>query len=330
MTASGADEGQTHAGRSPTGAPTIVISALSYKRPDLLEKLLDTWPTLAIPGSVRTVLLIVDNDEAGSARSTVEARQSDAIDLRYVVEARKGIPVARNRALDEALAMGADALCFIDDDEYPDQAWIDRLLACWRKTGAQLLGGPVEVAPAPEGATAWQTFINQSLAARASRRNRKTARAAATSGRYTIVTNNWLCDLGWQRETGLRFDESLLATGGSDTAFFRAARAMGCRTDWCPEAIVYETVTLDRLSMSYQFWRASSQSMNHLRMKKPRIGPVVFAATVANACLRAVLGAALVVVPVFGMASPVMGVRSMGWALGRLKGLFGSRSKLYE
>ena len=89
-------------------------------------------------------------------------------------------------------------------------------------------------------------------------------------------------------------------------------------------------MTLDRLSMSYQFWRASSQSMNHLRMKKPRISPVVFVATVANACLRAVLGAALVIVPVFGMASPVMGVRSMGWALGRLQGLFGSRSKLYE
>jgi len=313
-----------------TQEPTVVVAALAYKRPDLLETLLTAFAGLRPPKGARAVFLIVDNDDAGSARATVEAARRVLPGLRYVIEGRKGIPVARNRALDEALAIGADALCFIDDDEYPDVAWLDNLVACWKSTGLQLIGGPVVVAPAPAGANAWQRFINDSLAARAVRRNRSTARAAAAGRRFTVVTNNWLCDLAWQRGAGVRFDERLLVSGGSDTAFFRAARLAGCRTGWCPEAVVLETSLPERLSMAYQFRRAASQSMHHFAMKAPKRGVANVASTVLVAAMRAVLGLALLVVPVFGIASPVIGVRSLGWSLGRIQALRGGRSTLYE
>jgi hypothetical protein len=52
--------------------------------------------------------------------------------------------------------------------------------------------------------------------------------------------------------------------------------------------------------------------------------------TMLLAALRAVLGVLLFVFPVFGMASPVMAARSVGWAVGRTMVVFGKSSQLYK
>jgi succinoglycan biosynthesis protein ExoM len=313
-----------------TACPKVLVAALTYNRPDLLAKLLSELAVMERPSDTEVTVLIVDNDAEGAAgRPVFEEYSARFDDLRYVLETRKGIPVARNRALDEALSAGADALCFIDDDEYPRRDWLVRLVTCWKRAPADLVGGPFEVAPAVEGVSAWGRFVNYSLAARALQRNRMTANAASRKRRYTIVTNNWLCDLEWQRRTGLRFDERLLMTGGSDTEFFRQAQSRGCRTAWCPEALVYAVTEPARLKLSYQFWRAASQSMNHFHMKNPRIGAPEAIRVVAVAAIRLVLGGLLFVVPVLGGASPVVAMRSMGWAVGRVRALFGHSSHLY-
>jgi hypothetical protein len=228
------------------------------------------------------------------------------------------------------LAQRADALCFIDDDEYPDRQWIVNLVNCWKTSGAQLIGGPVVVGPPPEGATAWQKMINASLASRQERKNRGVIKAVAEGTRYTIVTNNWLCDLKWLARTGIRFNEGLLMTGGSDTEFFRNARANSCVTAWCPQAVVFETMGPARLSLTYQFKRGAYQSMTNFQIKTPQVRPAMIVPTMLVAALRAVLGLLLFVFPVFGMASPVMAARSVGWAVGRTMVVFGKSSQLYK
>lgn len=309
---------------------SVVIAVLTYKRPQTLGKLLEAYASMSKPKNASLQLLVIDNDQQKSAESIVDRWRERIEGLLYVVENRRGIPVARNRAIDEAMVQQADALCFIDDDERPDSGWIVNLLECWKKTGANLLGGPVVVAPPPEGATAWQRMINASLASRQQRKNRGVEKAVAANGRYTIVTNNWLCDLKWLAKSGVRFDESLLVTGGSDTAFFRAARTADCVTAWCPGAVVFETMGLERLSMTYQFKRGAYQSLTNFRIKYPRVDAKMIVPTVLLACLRAVLGALLLVIPIFGRASPVMAVRSIGWAAGRMMAVFGRHSKLYQ
>ena len=309
---------------------SVVIAVLTYKRPETLGQLLSAYASMARPEGAGLRLLVIDNDQQGSAKQVVDRWRGQIDGLLYVLESRRGIPVARNRAIDEAMALQVDALCFIDDDEYPDRHWITNLLGCWKRTGANLLGGPVEVAPPPEGATAWQKMINASLAARQHRKNRAVERAVATNARYTIVTNNWLCDLKWLAKTGLRFDEKLLVTGGSDTAFFRAARAIQCVTAWCPDAVVFETMGMERLSMTYQFKRGAYQSLTNFRIKTPRVTATIVVSAVLIACLRAILGVLLLIVPIFGRASPVMAVRSVGWAVGRMMAVFGRHSKLYQ
>jgi succinoglycan biosynthesis protein ExoM len=308
---------------------SIFVAALTFRRPELLADFLEAYPKITLPDGVDVTLLVVDNDAPGSARRTFESYRDRIPNARYVVEPRVGIPVARNRALHEALAADAEALCFIDDDEVPATDWLVNLVREWRRSGAELVGGPVGVTPVPVTATAWQRLINASLAFRSRRKYAGTAKAAASGGRYTIVTNNWLCDLRWLAAKGLRFDERLLLTGGSDTAFDRAATATGCRRSWAPDAVVHEKIPPDRLTLRYQLWRGASQSITHFRMKHDRITPRLVLATVAVSAVRAVLGLLLLAVPVFGIGSLTIGIRSIGWAAGRIQALCGAQSMLY-
>ncbi len=308
---------------------SIVVAVLTFRRPDLLADFLAAYARIALPDGCDVTLLVVDNDAAGSGRPTFEAWCDRIPGARYVVEPRTGIPVARNRALDEAIAADADALCFIDDDEVPETDWLVRLVEAWRCSGAQLVGGPVGVAAPPKDATLWQRLMNSSLAARADRKFRLTAQSADRGGRYTIVTNNWLCDLRWLQSKGLRFDENLLMTGGSDTAFCRAAVAAGCKKAWASDAVVHETIPADRLTARYQLHRGASQSITHFRMKHDRVTPPVMLVTVAMAAARAVLGVVLLAIPVYGVGSLAMAIRSLGWSIGRIQAIRGLQSTLY-
>lgn len=313
-----------------TATKVIAVAVLTCQRTALLDKLLAAYAAMERPPKARLLFIVVDNDAEGSARATVDARRSEIGALHYFVETRRGIPVARNRALDEALKLNADAMCFIDDDEYPDPKWLVRLFECWQTTGTHLIGGPVRVADPPPTANAWQRLINASLAGRMVRKNRSTAHRAATDGRYTVVTNNWFCDLLWQRNTGIRFDEKMLFTGGSDTVFFHAACAAGAKPCWSPCAVVYETMLPDRLSLSYQFFRGAEQSKTHFRLKRPKISTTIVAATLSVAAIRFLLGILLVFVPIYGIASLIIATRSLGWSVGRVQALLGSKSTLYQ
>lgn len=316
-----------HADRSDF---SVVVAVLTFKRQQMLGELLERFADMLQPEDMRVTFVVVDNDAERSSREIVEAHGSSFKSLRYICEPHRGIPVARNRALDEALAINADVLCFIDDDECPNIDWLVNLVRCWRETDAGMVGGPVEIADAPESAGAWQRFLNASLSARMRRKNRRSCIGFGRTGRCTILTNNWLCDLGWQRRTGIRFDENLLVSGGSDTAFFRDAKAAGVKAAWCSQAKVRETMSPDRLSLSYQFARGKAQSMTNFRIKNETISPLIVANAIATATARFFLGLFLLVVPVYGIASPVIAVRSIGWSVGRLLVLTGRQSFLYR
>lgn len=308
-----------------------VIAVLTYKRPELLRVFLEAFERMEIPERIQTTLLVVDNDADASSRTIVEQFGSRLGRVVYVVEPARGIPVARNRALAEAEGLGGDVLCFIDDDEYPDDRWLAALIDTRRKTGAQMVGGPVRIAPASKSLSIWKRLVNKSLMVCALRQERKMAKIARTSGEFTLATNNWLGDIAWLRERNIRFDtDRYRRSGGSDTEFFLRAREAGCVAAWSPQAVVYETMLPGRLSLAYQLARGRNQSMTHFHMKHGRSGPKLAARTASVAMARIALGGLLLVFPVFGVASPVAAVRSIGWGLGRADALRGRRSNHYE
>ena len=124
------------------GALRVTLGVLTYRRPQQLAALLPLLVRQA--GELRAqghsaVVLVVDNDPAGSGRPVVEELASPLV--RYVVEATPGIAAARNRVLDEPGA--AAVLVFIDDDERPHAGWLRALLETWERTGAAAVAGAV-------------------------------------------------------------------------------------------------------------------------------------------------------------------------------------------
>jgi hypothetical protein len=126
------------------------------------------------------------------------------------------------------------------------------------------------------------------------------------------------------RQHGLRFDESLQFTGGSDFAFYLAAKRKGLKPSWCSDAIVSERIDDDRLTFAYQFSRSRQQG---------RAQGAILSADLKSALPlvpKAIVGAALLVFPAIGIASPAAGLQLLGSTLGRFDYLRGKRSRLYE
>jgi glycosyltransferase involved in cell wall biosynthesis len=113
-------------------------------RPGLLGKLLASLRDIELGdlAAADVDLIVVDNDPTGAARQVCqEAAGALPVALHFVEEAERGISFARNRAVAEALARGADFVAFLDDDDLPEPDWLCRLVEKQRETGADVVGG---------------------------------------------------------------------------------------------------------------------------------------------------------------------------------------------
>jgi hypothetical protein len=251
----------------------------------------------------------------------------------YEVEERRGIPTSRNRALAVALRNGADLIAFVDDDETVDSRWLTNLTQTLRGRGLHLVGGPVRVSPETRARSRWQGAILHGITARYARKERAAAHKvnAGADGDIVIVTNNWLIDAGWLRSAGLRFDERMLLTGGTDTRFFHQSKALGMRSGWAPAALVYETIPETRLSFRYQTMRSCSQAALSFRRKHPGTGFLRgFRALLIAAVKVAGGGLYFLALPVAGGTAIVQSARMIGGACGLMRALRNRESALYQ
>jgi len=316
----------------PKATPYIVVAAPTCRRPKMLGQLLHSFVTMKPPSGSRVSFLIVDNAPDAPVRDVVKSfRRRTGLDVGYVLEAEPGIPFARNRALDEAAAAGADFVAFVDDDEFVDPDWLDRLAAHQRGDGAHLVGGPVRLAPL-EARGVLDRMVERGVRRRYERKEAKNAsrRRERRDGGVTIITNNWLGDLHWMRRVGLRFDIALRYSGGSDTALYHKAKSLGAKTSWCPDAIVYETIPPERMALGYQYRRARDQAATSFWRKgaeERRSAPV----NIATAGGKVIAGGFLVLVsPLTAGRTLVDGVRLVGYGLGYGYAMAGRRSRHYE
>lgn len=221
-------------------AAAVVVAVLTYRRPAELAVLL---PELSRQASGRPAIrvLVIDNDPAASGEAVVAAANDPAV--RYVHEPRPGIAAARNRALDEAASY--DLLIFIDDDEWPNPTWLQSLLEVHDRTSSAAVVGPVisEYAAEPDPWIKAGRFFDR-------------RRLPSGTQIEVAATNNLLLDLRQVRAFGLRFDEALGLSGGSDTLFTRELHHRGGMLVWCDEAIVVDKVPIERLTRRWVLLRA--------------------------------------------------------------------------
>lgn len=101
----------------PGAGPTVTVAVCTRDRPEQLRRCLEA---LSLLREQPDELLVVDNGSDRRTREVVAAFPH----ARYVVEPRRGLDVARNRALHEA---HHDVVAFTDDDAQAHPEWVAAL-----------------------------------------------------------------------------------------------------------------------------------------------------------------------------------------------------------
>ncbi|MEY2796128.1 MAG: hypothetical protein RIR10_1844 [Planctomycetota bacterium] len=302
---SGAEATQTHA--------RIAIAVATRRRPDGLARLLASLSELEIPDSCAIEVVIVENDDP-HARPLPPC----ALPARRVFEPTQGIPIARNRAIDEA-APAADWIVFLDDDETVEPSLVARLLAAAHAAKAPIATGPA-LPRFESGSPAW--------AARSSAY--EPVRHAHLARVPYAFTNNVLFDARIVRGANApRLDERMLHTGGSDREFFARLARAGHAIVWADDAIAYEWYPRARATYRWLFQRSlrlgtvapATESMFETRTHDPSARRLPMKARLAL-CWRAVRFAARAAVrAIHRIGDPPSALALASWDVGRSAGL---------
>jgi succinoglycan biosynthesis protein ExoM len=230
----------------------ISVCICTFKRGDLLRKLLDRLENQQTEGLFSLSLVIVDNDAARSAEPVVAAFSSTAhVPASYCVESQQSIARARNKAVENA---SGDFIALIDDDEFPIDTWLITLFKVCSEYGVDGVLGPVKPYFA-EQAPKW-----------------------LVQGKFY---ERPICPTGqvveWQRARSgnVLFKRGILTAGeppfnpefrcGSDMDFFRKMIAKGHAFVWSADAAVFEVVPKVRWKRWFLLRRALFRgTLNHL------------------------------------------------------------------
>jgi len=256
----------------------ISICICTYRRLPWLQRLLEKLEHQQTGGAFTFGIVVADNDAGRSAEGLVAAfaRRSSVATV-YCCEPRQNIALARNRAIEHA---DGEFVAFLDDDEFPDDNWLARLLQACEHYHASGVLGPVRP-HFDEPPPAWIV------------KGRFCERPEHPTG--TII------DWGRSRTGNVLFRRAILedasepfrpkfGTGGEDKDFFMRMTQRGCVFVWCNEAIAFETVPPARWTRRYMLKRALLRGKNVLKHPTGRFKSIA---------------TSLVAVPLYSLVLPV-------------------------
>jgi succinoglycan biosynthesis protein ExoM len=288
----------------------VSVCVCTYKRPELLSRLLTALGAQDTQGLCTFSIVVVDNDQLESGRLVVsQFARAAAMPVSYWVEPRRNIALARNKSVDKA---SGDFVAFIDDDEEPPPDWLRRLIVAIESYQADGVLGPIVPrfrSPPAEWIVRGGFF----------------ARPSPPSGTWLrwnqTRTGNALLRGAVFADAGHRFLPQY-AAGGEDREFFRRMIAKGMRFVWCAEAAVSEVIPVERCCRSYLLKRA---------LRSGRAPYNQEALPVATSLLAAPLYAlALPVLLVFGQHVFMRYLIKECDHLGRILALFGAQPRMAE
>lgn len=264
---------------------TIAVAVCTYKRNELLTRLLDGLIACAEHVRVDAAIgvVICDDTADGQARPVADAfRDRFELGLSYVISGRQNISLARNHALETAMSVGTWVVMTDDDCEPPPQ-WLSELIAVQQRTAADAVTGRM-VRRVPEGSPQWitqQPFLELGVEERAD-----CAEMDAAATFNTMISSEWLA-----ARPHIRFDPHFGVIGGEDMVFFRAARAAGLTIRFARNAFVYENEPAERATFGYQmyvyFWHGNSAALSCIESGMTRSRMLVHgAASMARAAIR--------------------------------------------
>ena len=236
----------------------ISVCICTFKRPDLLQRLLDSLRQQRTDGRFTYSIVVADNDREESAKATATAFAANSgIETKYCMEPTPNIALARNTVVRNARG---EFLAFIDDDEFPNDDWLLVLLqACQAHDVAGVLA-PV----LPHFETEPPAWLK-----RAGFYDRPRHETGFVMGWQESRTGNVLIRRNILDGLGQVFSPAFGA-GGEDQDFFRRMNAAGHTFIWCDEAPAYETVPPHRWQRRFLIRRALLRGQTTFRHPKNR------------------------------------------------------------
>lgn len=226
-------------------AGDVAVVVPTLRRPHSLARALRSLFDQTAVEARLAAIVVVDNDPAASARSTVdELRSISPVTLVYRHAPEPGVATARNASL---AATTAPLIAFLDDDEAASPGWLAALLRAQEVTKADVVFGPVR-GRVPEG-TGWTTPYLERFFGRDGPAETQLIDHPYGCGNSLMV-----------RATALPgpapFDAAADQTGGEDDALFSALKARGGRFGWAHDAWVEEFAPPHRARLPYALARA--------------------------------------------------------------------------
>jgi succinoglycan biosynthesis protein ExoM len=236
----------------------ISVCICTFKRPDLLQRLLDSLRNQHTDGLFTYSIVVADNDRDESAKATVHAfATSSGIATKYCTEPTPNIALARNTVVRNAYG---EYLAFIDDDEFPNDEWLLLMLKTCKAYNVAGILAPV----LPHFDAEPPAWLKR-------------------AGFYDRPRNETGFVMEWQesRTGNVLIRRNILngleqvftpafGAGGEDQDFFRRMNAAGHKFVWCDEAIVCETVPPHRWRRSFLIRRAMLRGQTTFRHPKNR------------------------------------------------------------
>ena len=227
--------------------PDVSVCICTFRRPDLLQRLLRAMLTQDFPAE-RFEVVVLDNDPGQSAAGVLSGLQAEFCGrLRVLTLAEPNISLARNATIDAA---SGNWIAMLDDDEYPSSDWLSQLLATQQKYAADIVFAPV----LPEyeaGVASWMRrggFFERRRLATGTSIDHRDARSGNVLMRKSLLNQLSL-------PSG-PFDPLYGRTGGEDSMLFRQLNGLGARMIWCDDAPVFELVPVSRATAGWLLRRS--------------------------------------------------------------------------
>lgn len=249
----------------------VAICIATYKRPDGLKRLLDSFAAMDY-GAEKFAVFIADNDAAGAdGLAFVERnRASYPFKIFCEVENRPGISHARNKSLAILKDSGwpADYVAFTDDDNIVSPFWLSDLVRTSQVYGGDIINGKCEplFEVTPDPSILYSSFYLDNFG------SPPTGTAVNSAG-----TNNMLVRRAVFDKMGYApFDPALATFGGEDVDFVTRLLQNGFRLVQCACGTVYETFPADRLTEEWILKRYYRGGCSYGWILKNRMGGKAF------------------------------------------------------
>ncbi len=205
----------------------------------MLSTFIDSYLQLLLPAGLSVSLEVVENDSQRQLEAQVATAGSETHPVHYHHQPKIGIPCARNASIRAAIARNASHIAFVDDDERFDPDWLNNI---WdylnqQSTETVIHGSVYSVLPASAPAY-YQSFFQREV-------------EPTGSELHFCRTNNVILPLPILTRNDLWFDESQPLAGGTDSKLFRAVHALGISIKSCAEAVIYEDVPKERVTLKW-------------------------------------------------------------------------------